>query len=155
MTSDTARLQELMHAILHEPTDAFVVGYLSPDGVTQLCVGGDVQKVEHQEMAHKLLYAYMLRNTASEFDVDEAEFVADGLSMLDDDDRMLQEAVDAGLLPEDALSRYQGGDGSTPADLLRDLIADADPDLPGWDSDGSDGSDDDNDESGGTNIPVN
>jgi len=149
VTSDTDRLQELMHEILHGQTDAFVVGYLSADGVTQLCVGGDVQTRDQQEVAHKLLFAYMLRNTAHEFDADEAEFVAEGLQWLDDDDALLQEAVDAGMLPEDALSRYQGGGNDTPADLLRDMVAD--PDFGnGLDDD----SDDEDGESGGTNIPV-
>lgn len=176
VTSDTARLQQLMREILHGQTDAFVVGYLSADGVTQLCVGGDVQTRDQQKVAHKLLFAHLLRNTAHEFDADEAEFVEDGLRLLDDEDALLEEAVKAGLLPEDPLSRYQGGDDDTLPDMLRNMlrgmVADADyadvdgmcpfcggghvgnfcPENPANSS--GDDSDDEDGESGGTNIPV-
>jgi hypothetical protein len=107
VTSDSARLQEIMSQILHGQPDAFVVGYLRGDGVTQLCVGGDLQKRDQQEVAHKLLTAYVLKNTSHEFGEDPADFVGEGLRWLDNEDELLEDMVDAGLIPEEALSRYQ------------------------------------------------
>lgn len=157
VATDDQRLQRIMQEIMAGQPDAFLVGYLRPDGVTQLCVGGDVQERDQQEVAHKLLIAYALRNVAHEFGEDEADFVADGLHWLDNEDDMIEDMVESGLLPEEVLSRYQstpddGSDGSGFADLLADMVADADPDLPGH---GEDGDDDEDGEPGGTNIPIN
>lgn len=145
--------EDIVRQIQDGDVDAFMIGYLRPDGVTQVGLGGELDDRNKQKVAFKMLFAYALRSAAGKYDEDDAKFVGDGLRWLDSNAAILEALVDEGLLPDHVVDNLpDDSDPQSPADALADMIADANPDLPGWD-DGSD--DDSDDEPGGVNIPIN